>query len=733
MLKIEGEETMGSPLTGKAMAVAVAGSGLAQAFAGAPAMVQTSPANDTTALQEVVVTAQKHEEFLQKVPIAITAIGSEALASRDLSEPVDILRGIPGVSIQSTAGAANISIRGVGTNSITGDGEPSAAVHVNGVYMTQMQAMDLAQDDLQRVEVLHGPQGTLYGRNSTAGVINYITTAPTDGFTAGGSALYGNYKHDKITAYVSGPMTDRIRGRIFLASEDRDGYVLNLANRQRLDDLHRLSARGALDADITGFWRAELRVTYGHELEHGPVYKPTDPRADDLPPGTRVSFNPFVVDTPTGYLDIAKVALGSLRNIWSIGDFTLTSLTGYTWFDNRGISDSLGTTPPEPTNRKLEDHTFSEELNLSGQTGKLKWLTGLYYLRDRFIQNQIIDISTTLGLPLNSFVPHISAADNHRSYSAFADGTLDVTDRLRIFSGARVLHEQVDQDLSFILPGTPPTALCEPVSAPEHLSATNGTGRAGLQYDVLPDSMAYAQYSHGYKAGGFSTSTCFNEFKPERVDALEVGLKNELLDHRLRLNVDAYYNDIHDLQIQQSTSTGLPIVNAPKSHVFGAELDTLFVVTRWLSLDAAGSFMSSRYDEFINGDTSLDPTHGQLTPGGLSLRGIHLSYAPAASATVGAEYGFPVSEGVLRLRGETYVTSRYNVREFNLPWTQQSGYALFNTYLSYTWPGGRYSLRLAGKNLSNRVVLGGVGGNSGTALGTYLTPRTYSMEFSFND
>jgi iron complex outermembrane receptor protein len=672
---------------------------------------------DSSTVTEVIVTAQKREQNLQDVPIAINAFGAQAIKDRGIETIADLATLTPGIKFAEFSSSANVAVRGVGTTIVSGTGESSVAVHIDGVYLMQPQAYTMVQEDLGSIEVLRGPQGTLYGKNAIGGVINFISARPTAEAHFGGTALYGNYGDTKGSAYISGPITDRIRGRIFVGAERRDGYTTNNLTGQSLEDLKGQGARVSLDADVADNWLAELRLTARHETYAGPVYDGFDTSFSVVP-------LPFYDPDPRGVRSTVnsesskQLHLASLRNTWKIGELKLVSVTGYADFKQKGVFDGIGAALAVPLHRRQTDETWSQELNLSGNTGPLEWLVGAYGLHDKQSQFSLTTLSG-LGLPDNRLFMDVV----HESLSAFGDGVYSINDRFRLYGGARVLHESTRQDLTnSAITGGVAVDRCTPATVPQNMSDTAVTGRFGAQYDIAPRVMGYVQYSRGYKAGGFSQSTCNNPYKPENLDAGEAGIKSRFLDNRLTLNAAAFYYDYRNVQLEQASPAGIPVVNAPKAHVYGLDVDMIYVPAPGWRIGAALSAMHSQYDEFINSDPLLG-----VAPG-VSLAGVRLNNAPELSATLSLERRFELATiGSLTLHGELYTTSAYNLREFDKPYTIQKGYQTLDFAAIYRTPDEKLHVRGFVKNATNETIRAGVLGFGG-ALGSFQAPRTYGVE-----
>ena len=672
-------------------------------------------------LDAVTVNAQKREESAQDVPITLNAFTPNQIAERGLDSISDLAGQLPGVQFSEFSGSGNVSIRGVGTAIVSGTGENSVAVHIDNIFLTQPKAFTMIQEDLGSVEVLKGPQGTLYGRNSTGGVINFFSAAPSTEFGAGASLLAGNYDRYKATGYITGPLSDNVAARLSVQVEERGGYSQNLTTGQELEDLSAKGGRLSIDASPAAGWDSALRISYRKEDFAGPVYDSFDANFPVVPPPFS-ALDPREVRSQADFDSSKELTLVSLKNTVALSDSVkLVSVTGYSDFEEKGIFDGVGSDVSVLLDRQQTSEAFTQELNLVGETDTLDWLLGVYYLKEDIDSAANTDFSSFSNLPFGSIIQSNVQSSSKTSYSVFADATYSVSDRTRIFGGVRWIQEEIEQDLYVSTAGF---ELCSPFTVPQENIDSDITGRLGLQYDATANAMVYGQVSRGYKVGGYSQSTCNNPFKPETIDAVEAGLKGSFNNGRVKFNAAAFYYDYSNLQLEQATPTGIPVVNAPSSHVLGADVELVALISDALSVDALVSLLDSEYDEFIN----TDPLLG--APPGADLSGIALNYAPAYSLLLGADYRLDFQAGGdLSLRGEVYVTDEYQVREFELPWTTQDGFTQVNAYITWTPSDDHYRVRAFVKNATDEDVLGGVLGFGG-ALGSFQPPRTYGIELS---
>lgn len=687
-------------------------------------------------LADIVVTAQKRSQNLQDVPATINALGAEAIKDRQINGLGDLQSAVAGLKFDPVSGNSNITIRGVGTTFSTGAGENSVSLHLDGVYLSSPQAAGLGQFDLGGVEVLRGPQGTLYGKNSTAGIVNFISAAPSREIEAGVTFGYGNYNDIRGSAYVSGPLSDSVRLRVYLDAGDRDGYVKNLQTGQDLDDLRYGSARVGIDADVTDNWTMETRLTYRREGTNGPYRQPYDLSRLSLPIANTI-VTPRRINSPSIFDSSRSLVLGSWKNTFELADgISLVSLTGASKLRVNYNLDSLSQGSPNdpvfanlsiPIAQRVRVSTISQEFNLKGDSDKLNWLAGVFYYRERNASKGAVTLD---GRLLGSPVGLIRRSDDvaiRESASVFADATVNISDTTRIFGGVRGLYERAKNDLlvTFEVDGGPVVSTdCSVDNPRQRVTDWSATGRLGVQHDFSSDVMAYGQVSRGYKSGGFSNNSCRNEYKPETVNALETGIKTRFLGRRATLNLAAYYYDYKNISIEQSTIFGTDVVGAPKSELYGLDVDGRFAVNSILSFDGNVSLVHSEYKRFLSSGGAL---FGD--PDGTDLSGRTLNKAPGASGTFGAELAAPVGGGKVTLRGEAYVTSGYRLREYNDPSLRQKGYELYNAFLTYE-PSEMWTVRGFIRNITNtNYILGTVVQLNGVT-GQYNPPRTYGFELS---
>ena len=430
-------------------------------FAGATviAMAAVSTAAHAQAqVEEVIVTAQKRSESVQSVPAAISALGAEVLEQRGIDSVERLALQTPGLSVGRNGGVELITIRGVGVGIATGSVPAGVATHVDGVYQPRLTLGDLAQSDLARIELLRGPQGTLYGRNATAGVINYITAAPTETFEGRVKVGFAEFNEARIQTVLSGPLTDTLKGRMVVDYRNRqDGLTVNrFPGAGDFDALESLSGRvrftwtpsDTLSFDLSAFGTkqsgpADVAVTLDNIRPYAVAFNP-------ILAGANYSTRPNEV-IADGPMSLDKQATGaSLTATWDLGFGVLKSITSYATYRKNEIHDADSTDIAfEVMRRGEKSTTWTQELNLSGKNGDMSWIVGAYYFNDDFDGNLLLDFPSGGNLGVGLSIQPGGGIENYyrdktEAYAGFVDVTYAITDRLRLLAGARYSVDQKD-------------------------------------------------------------------------------------------------------------------------------------------------------------------------------------------------------------------------------------------------------------------------------------------------
>ena len=388
------------------------------------------------ALEEIVVTAQKRSESQQKVPIAVDLFSAAAVKNRQISGVADLAVNTPSLRYGEAAGSSQISVRGVGFGLVTGSGENSVAVHTDGLYLGNPGAVQMLQDDIGGIELLRGPQGTLWGRNATGGVVNFKTPGPEEEFGGSVKVGFGNYGAKSVSANISVPVSDIVKTRFSISHLDRDGAYDNLLTGNEVGETDKIGGRFSIDITPTDDLEIQGRFFYSEEDFGGPINGPIDGSVEVNPlyAGLPYSLDPYEVTHAFDPLMESELAGGSIRVDYDINEaWNLVSITGYVDFTRENDYDSAGLPGSfvllgdgqsgDPVGRDLSDETFTQEFNLTWQGDRSRVLFGAFYLK------QEVDILSTVELPaLTPLINLIGFAfdfeEEIESTALFVDGIL---------------------------------------------------------------------------------------------------------------------------------------------------------------------------------------------------------------------------------------------------------------------------------------------------------------------
>lgn len=616
------------------------------------------------ALEEVVVTAQKTEETAQSIPISIQALDAKILANNSIQSLGDIKTLVPSLKFAPYPTAQEnllITLRGIPSSALELTQDTPTAVHINGVYIARGNGLNMSLADLERVEVLRGPQGTLYGRNATAGAINLITTKPTDTLSFRQQLTVAEHDRYISKTSINLPIADNLYTRISYLYDDQEGFVKNSApNGIQFGDKNAQAAR----FELRWLPLDDLTVDYGYDRSYTRYY-PTPAQCGEVsatgsfrnaldPAQCSDSFKKHIAF----YGQMPKNTVLSyghtLSAEWEFDAMTLRSITAYRGLDDKyygvtlaGGSGLIGGTANYPGVTLLQaepDHTrqgqFSQELQLVGDLGdQLGYTTGVYYFREHGTEQQDYTGAAYMAPIVVDAGPRDLRVTN-KSVAAFGQltWTPDLLDeKLEIIPGVRFTRDNRDASLFDRQNGVRFIANGATVAAPRYIGTpdtsngltgvpaefskdfTKTTPSLTLQYHISPDILTYGKYVKGYKSGGTAvrssnTLAFTNGFNPEMLTSIELGLKSSWLDQRLRANIDVFQSSFKDQQVsvrnmavaQSSATTPYDIINAGESTYRGAELELQAAVTDNLRLSANYSYLHFDYDKVEDPATGID-------------------------------------------------------------------------------------------------------------------------------
>lgn len=685
------------------------------ASAGSPVEQNTTASDagqEEASSADVVVTAQRREERLKDVPITITAISASQIAASGIGGSRELAALTPGVTIQTTGAAAQATVRGIGNTVVGGNSESPVALYVDGVYISSQYAAVFDLSNIESVQVLKGPQGTLFGRNATGGALLVTTTRPADHFTGSITASYARFDDVRVAGYLSGPITDTLRFDIAANYHDDNGFTRDVLRNRRLSTYHETSVRGKLEFAPDDATSVTLIGDYSSLRDNTPITIGPQPGTRPSTPGAFVPAEPYQVALTFDPYGTTKNYGFSLTVRHDFDPFTIKSITAYRHGDVFSTTDQDRVVAAvSRIDQKILQDTLSQEVTIASRgTGRLQWLGGLFYFGD-----------TTPTYTLSNLALVVDARLRTDAYAAFGELTVAVTDRLKLTGGVRYSYEE-KADLSRRATGTPLVAF-------QRTDADSWTPRVSAVFKVNDTSNLYATFSKGFKSGLYA-ATVFNGLpvSPETINAYEVGYK--LADGPLAFNISGFYYDYSDLQVTTRSTNGLQtLLNAANAEIYGVDADFTAAITTGLRLRLAAAYTHSEYKNFVNAPVYTPAAAGgnALTTGDVSGR--QLVRTPEFTANAGLRYETALGGGKIDASADYYYNSGF-------PWTfegnyRQDDYSLVNATIGFSPAGQNFRIAVFGKNLTDTVYPLGVS-VSGLATGpAYARPRTYGALVNF--
>ncbi|MAW82821.1 MAG: hypothetical protein CMI63_21550 [Parvularcula sp.] len=701
---------------------------------------------------EIVVTAQKREQALSDVPIAISALSRDDLEKRNYTGLEELTGAVPNLSISNYGGSLRANIRGVGQPSLNPGAEGATAMHLNGVFLSRTYEGGLTFADLDRIEILRGPQGTLYGRNATGGSINFISKRPSEEFEASFKATYGNYELIRTEGMVSGALTDRLLGRLVVGSENRRGYSLNLFDGEYYDDSNKRSARGTLLFNASDKMTFTLVADYHYENDGNyATHLMGEGVAGQTLAGVLAGGETTPLDANGSAIDARVLNIDSIpenkRHVggvslnaeWQLSDaLKLVSISGYRRSKYRFTADFDATTTPFPSNEPDYNYVqgesaeqYSEELQLIGEHSRLNWILGGYYFHEG-LSPAFYDFG--FSPPPFVFGLRASGDTETNAYAFFGQATYAATDRLDLTVGLRYSNEKRSINEQWTSGGAVLGFFGPCLEQPDFLCINENSERFDsltpkfvVDYDLTDELMIYASAGRGFKSGGFSVGDLQPAFTPELIWAYEGGVKFNDDSGRLLVNLSGFHYKYTDLQIVQVIDGFTSTKNAASSTVNGFEAEIVAQPFDGLSLTNAFAFLDAQFDEFMIADPAFPALGIQ------DLSGNYLPNSPKFTNNISVNFETPVfTDKLLRATFEWSWRDTTYFTEFNLPNASQPSVSMLNSSLAIS--GGedaRWFLEVWGKNLTDELVISQNFISSDTLgrprNGSLLPPRTYGV------
>jgi iron complex outermembrane receptor protein len=751
---------------------------IAQRPTDAPQSPTQAQQTDTsgTALEEVVVTAERRAQTLQSAPVSVTAVTGEEIAHRDVTTVSDLAQLVPALEAFNGSGPySNITLRGVSSLVVNSFGDPAIAVNLDGVYLARTTAFQGLFYDVTRVEVLKGPQGTLYGRNATGGAINVITNSPTFDFGGDFSAAFGNYSAITLNGDINVPLASNMAVRAAFQTVKHDGYF-----DDGTGDQDQQSARLSFRIDPGSDLSMILRADYTRQAGRGQGATLMNPD------GTFAAAHPFTSDVTLSSSLFAGINCPLFpfpgapaapcrplptnsfqdNHYWGVsGDLEWSILGGQFTFIPAYRSDHYDFLSPAAgfMIRELNDaHQTSMEARFASSLDyPVSFIVGLYY----FDGSQTGDAQYDAQANGATAVQQIDNDD--RSWAGYGQLTWSVSKTVRLTAGARYTDERKDTDsmdsvYSFFYPThaiePPPQnnlGIAFPTTGSKSWSATNW--KVGADWDMAPNSLLYANVATGFKSGGFFLNVPGdprgNTYDPEHVTAYTVGTKNVLLDRRLKLNFELFDLEYKDQQVAALALAPFgpgfvpifPNQNAGRSRNRGAELDSQWLATPTTVLSADVQYMHARYTDFTY-ISSAPPTSGSacqftlIPPTApvppnfqINCTGLPMLQAPDWIANLGLRQTLTLgAAGELVADVNTHYQSARETDLSYLPATRVGSYWMTNLGVTYNPPGHRWSVTGYVDNISNEAVPAAVAPSANypllpTIAAVLYPPRTYGV------
>lgn len=693
---------------------------IALGFSGA-AQAQTS----ATALDEVIVTAQKRAENLQDVPISISAVSSDTIQKAGVQTLDAVQRLTPGLNM-SAIGSGFVSysyIRGAGTNVIDSGSDPSVAFFVDEVYLAGTAGLQFDLLDVERVEVLKGPQGTLFGRNAAAGAISIIGKRPEGAFNAYVQADAGNYDFYAIRGGITGPLTadGTWRYRLAGAHRERGAYTENPVGRDP-GFIDNYTFKGSVEyqgekllARLTGDYFTSDNGMTNHYLATANQAGLLRPEVIPTLPADQSMFRRYYdVD---GF-EKQKTFMLTGRLEYELPFATLTSITAYRDNHFRRLQDQDGTLADGyALGNDQQDITWSQELRLSNDGERFRWIAGLYFYHGMTDRRDTIDSGPDFAVAaLRSSLGTYGQNLDVKSYAVFGQATYDLTDQLSVTLGGRYTKDEKVSDQA-----TDPFG---PVGAyfvkltPEWDSFDPAVT---VEYEATDDIMLYGSFRQGFKSGGFqslpgSLALASTVYDPEKVRAYELGAKTQWLDGRVTANVAGFWADIDNQQVLRIPSAGLTIIdNAGKTRTKGVDFTFTARPTPQLRLDFNTTLQKARFREYVSN--------------GISFKGNHQLRSPDVAISAAAEYVVPLSVGDLTFRADYSHQSKifFDAANTSTENAYQSGYSLLNGRITFSPANANWDVSVWGKNLADKEYFRNVAISGPSGVATPGDPQTYGV------
>jgi len=718
--------------------------------------------NDVRPLDEIVITAQKRETSLRKTSISVDASTGDELELERVFSIDALAESSLNVNFGQTTGNARIAIRGIGFDSLTLGSEARVAYHADGVYVSRPAAVLAGFFDVERIEILRGPQGTLYGRNATGGAVNVITRKPTqerEGYVRGTA---GNYDLFTMEAAVGGALSKSVSARIAGQVVERGGYGDNLTTGRDVDDQSILNIRALLNFDISD--RSSLLLSADYFKEDDAAYSlhylgdGSLPDPDFAWPGRTAKGLTVGGVLPTGDRRDSTNESGPFndREFWSAtatyeysGDnVTVSSITGYRSSDIFITTDLDATSAAVTIYNQLENaDQFSQEIHVRGETDRISWLVGGYYFDESLIGGTrvpwIVDIFSPapVNLALVQGFYAVGEVDT-RAYALFASVGFQLSDTTALRIGGRYSDETKDiyerRFLDSVTPFPPYLPLDSGPIAGQivNLTQTDSTSWSDftpsitLEYEPNDRLFAYLTYAEGFKSGGYNVGNLQEAFNPEELQDIEAGLRLDWANGRVRTDLSVFNYDYTNLQVSQVTGAAITNENAAAAEISGVEAELTAQISDSFRLHLGLGLIDSEYTDYITTD-SARPYLGNI-----DVSGNDLSQAPGYTGNVELIYEGSTPGGDFKFKVQGRFVDDVYINQFNLDHLSRESYSTYNAFFRWDKADSGLSVNVFVRNITDEEIVSS--GLVSTALvgslfvGTFEPPRTFGITVGYD-
>ncbi len=737
-----------------------------------------------TVLEEVIVSARKRDENVQGTPIAITAISGSVIEQSKFFTVSDIEQVSPNLSFSSSNNGSSSSLqafqRGIGQfdNSLTTD--PGVGLYLDGIYLARTVGSNFELSDIASIDVLRGPQGTLYGKNTIGGAISVTTRVPTGETSYMGELTGGEHDYVSFSGYAEAPVTEDVAASIAVLTKNSSGWQHRNRNADAGNN-DNWAARTHLNANFTDAWNSHIALDYTHIDQNVYPQVLTDFNPDATIPlayNNTVGLTDGICCTPNvddidrsdalNELDLEKNDMWGVSwiNTLDMDELMLKSITGYRDMDSHNYRDADNAPNVYfEVGNDLNTEQFSQEFVLSNASGtRFDWLVGLYYFREDGKTQAHVTVADGLyeaiGVAALDFTLDYDTTQDTTSYAAFFYTTWHWTDTTRINLAARYTYDEKKLDMYTIKrasqtpitqPGPTGPSSCTDVTAEGNGARysckddwSEVSPKIGIDYDFSDEIMGYASISQGFRSGiynGRPTSTeQISVADPETLTSYELGLKTQLLDRRLQLNGSVFYDDYKDQQFlvnrpsttSASDALALVVANAADSSISGVEVEFTALPMENLTITGGASWLDAEYNSF----DSFNPATGELE----DLSDREFQNVPDWTASLAAIYNWDLSDGsTVRLRGDAYYKGEiYYSNDYDCTCYDRlntDGFTTYNAGITFITADGKWEFGVFGRNLSDkREINGGFGVDVfGTTTAAYTAPRTYYASIRYSN